>query len=199
MFKRLVLALCLGLLPLPVAAETGAAASVISYPETLDPDCRDGRAKLYDECGDQLALFDEAFARAQAENKILFVNYGAEWCVWCHVFDRTTTKPGAPLEAFTAERFIMVHIDAQHGLNHKGVLAQTKADTIYTGGLPLLFVVAPDGVFAGAVQHKLVVDGGQYDLAKLERTLGELHAAANDPDDIYRKLISQLTPIGGFE
>jgi len=148
---------------------------------------------------DQLAIFNEAFERAQAEGKILFVNYGAEWCVWCHVFDQTVAQSGSPLEAYAADKFVMVHIDAQHGKNHRGVLAQTKADTIYTGGLPLLFAVAPDGIFAGAIQHKLVVEGGRYDLAKLERTLGELHAAANNPDDVYRKLISQLPPIGGFQ
>jgi len=29
----------------------------VGNPLALDPQCRDGRAKLYDECSDQLALF----------------------------------------------------------------------------------------------------------------------------------------------
>ena len=56
------------------------------FPETLSKDCRDGRAKLYDECSDQLAIYAAAAKRAAAENKILLVSYGAEWCIWCHVF-----------------------------------------------------------------------------------------------------------------
>ncbi len=58
-----------------------------NFPVSIDPQCRDGTAKLYDECGDQLALFREALARANSEGKVLLVSYGAEWCVWCHVFD----------------------------------------------------------------------------------------------------------------
>ena len=57
------------------------------FPESIDPQCRDGTATIYDECGDQLALFREALARANAENKVLLVEYGAEWCIWCYVFN----------------------------------------------------------------------------------------------------------------
>jgi len=59
----------------------------VSYPQRLDPACRDGKATLFDECGDQLALFDAALARAKAEKKVLLVEFGAEWCIWCHVFE----------------------------------------------------------------------------------------------------------------
>jgi len=57
------------------------------FPAAVDPQCRDGSATIYDECGDQLALFRTALARANAENKVLLVEYGAEWCIWCHVFN----------------------------------------------------------------------------------------------------------------
>jgi hypothetical protein len=55
-------------------------------PAKLDRGCRTGRATLYDECSDQLQLFETARRRAAAENKVLLVSYGAEWCIWCHVF-----------------------------------------------------------------------------------------------------------------
>ncbi|HEU4779638.1 MAG TPA: hypothetical protein VFS58_07115 [Steroidobacteraceae bacterium] len=58
----------------------------VAYPDKPDPNCRDGKAKLFDECSDQTALFEKARARAQAEGKTLLVEYGAEWCIWCHVF-----------------------------------------------------------------------------------------------------------------
>jgi hypothetical protein len=57
-------------------------------PATFDKACRRGRATLYDECSDQLAVFDTAVTRAAAENKVLLVSYGAEWCIWCHVFEK---------------------------------------------------------------------------------------------------------------
>lgn len=60
---------------------------VVTYPLVLDKDCRNGRAKAYDECTDQLELFNQARLRARDEDKVLLVSYGAEWCIWCHVFD----------------------------------------------------------------------------------------------------------------
>jgi len=56
-------------------------------PAALSPDCRDGTARMFDECTDQTVLFDEAMVRAKAENKVLLVEFGAEWCIWCHVFE----------------------------------------------------------------------------------------------------------------
>ena len=59
----------------------------VGFPSSIDPQCRAGSAKMFDECGDQLELFNAALARANAEGKVLLVEIGAEWCIWCHVFD----------------------------------------------------------------------------------------------------------------
>ena len=60
---------------------------ITAFPERIDPNCRDGRAKLYDECSDQYELFTQAKLRAKDESKTVLVSYGGEWCLWCHVFD----------------------------------------------------------------------------------------------------------------
>lgn len=171
---------------------------VTSFPAELSKDCGDGRAKTYDQCGDQYEMYQQAFEAAQEEEKVLLVSLGAEWCFWCHVFSGTVAVPGAPLEAFTAERFVIVHVDAEYGKNYDKVLRSTAADTVYTGGLPLLFVVAADGTFAGAIDHKTVANGTQYDLPALEKELGRLYGSALIPNDPYRKLLRKLPPIGGW-
>lgn len=61
---------------------------ITRFPEKLNKACRRGRAKLFDECGDQWAMFNAARKRAAAEGKALLVSFGAEWCIWCHVFDQ---------------------------------------------------------------------------------------------------------------
>lgn len=68
-------------------AVSGSEKSLETFPIAIQPNCRDGRAKLYDECSDQVSLFHAAAAKAAAEHKTLLVSYGAEWCIWCHVFD----------------------------------------------------------------------------------------------------------------
>lgn len=56
------------------------------FPLEIKRGCRGGSAKSYDECGDQEALFQLALKTANQQGKVLLVSYGAEWCIWCHVF-----------------------------------------------------------------------------------------------------------------
>lgn len=68
-------------------ADPGGSATLITeLPEQLDANCRDGRAKIYDQCADQRVLFSNGLERASEEDKLVLVSYGAEWCIWCHVF-----------------------------------------------------------------------------------------------------------------
>lgn len=62
--------------------------TVESYPQTIADDCRDGVAKIYDECSDQALILQAAINSAKQTNKTVLVVYGAEWCIWCHVFDK---------------------------------------------------------------------------------------------------------------
>jgi len=62
----------------------------------------------------------------------------------------------------------------------------------------VIYVVAADGTFAGAIDHKSVANGTQYDLKALEEELGRLYASALIPNDPYRKLLRKLPPIGGW-
>lgn len=168
---------------------------VTAFPKVLDKNCLDGRAKTYDQCGDQFTMYQQAFETAQEEEKVLLVSLGAEWCFWCHVFAGTVAAPGAPLEAFAAERFVIAHIDAEHGANHEMVLRSSSVDTVYTGGLPLIFVVAADGTMGGALDHNLVADGTRYDLGSLRKELTRLYTTALIPDHWYRKMLRELPPI----
>ncbi len=59
----------------------------VGFPVAIDPQCRDGKASMFDECTDQVLLFTQALSRAAAEEKVLLVEFGAEWCIWCHVFE----------------------------------------------------------------------------------------------------------------
>ncbi len=45
--------------------------------------CND-KKNVYKVCSDQLEIFNSASAKARTQNKMLIVNFGAEWCPWCH-------------------------------------------------------------------------------------------------------------------
>lgn len=59
-----------------------------SFPQSLDTQCREAIANIYDECGDQQLILDQALKAAQNVDKRVLILYGAEWCIWCHVFDK---------------------------------------------------------------------------------------------------------------
>ncbi len=62
------------------------ARSVDFLPVRADGSCRGVPAKLYDACSLQGPILDQAIQRAEETGKAAVVVYGAEWCVWCHVF-----------------------------------------------------------------------------------------------------------------
>lgn len=157
--------------------------NLITYPQTFDSKCNYGRAKLYDECGSQIDLFNEALGAANEQGKVLLVSYGAEWCIWCHVFDEYLTgshtvmnyqysNPGEKiytevtryerpdydpeeeaeeLRGFSAENFVLVHIEDHFSPDGFNVLEQTLAVEHDTGGLPFIFTVTRDGEFAASL------------------------------------------------
>ncbi len=74
-----------------VSSSSGVAAKLFPldiYPSSISSDCRGGSAKIYDECSDQIMILKNALMKANAEKKSVLVVYGAEWCIWCHVFDK---------------------------------------------------------------------------------------------------------------
>lgn len=151
-----------------------AASEIVSYPLALDPGCRDGRAIAYDECSDQLGLFQDALARANEEGKALLVIVGAEWCGWCRSFDahlkgatgrfdRLTknrrgdvSKPALELVSYAAENFVIVHIDGDHAPGTEKVIASAEAGDYFQGFYPTIFSVSPEGRFAAKLDHPYV-------------------------------------------
>jgi len=161
------------------SVETGKYHEVESFPKTLDSDCRGGSAKLYDECGSQVDIIDATVAKAAATGKTALVVYGAEWCVWCFVFDgyikgnyRATyyqwehdskldkwvmseksnedAQPDAErLNRYVADNFVVAHIEGDH--------APDGADAINGLGLnaeeidfyPFVAALAKTGTYSG--------------------------------------------------
>ena len=76
------------LLALILTTSATQAQEIAMVPDRIDPGCRGGRAAIYDECGSQMVLFRQALSLAEDEGKTLLISYGAEWCIWCHVFEQ---------------------------------------------------------------------------------------------------------------
>lgn len=152
---------------------------VSSFPTHLDPSCGGGRARIYDECGSQMDIFHRALEQARRSGKTVIVSYGAEWCIWCHVFDshvrgatgqfnypytpalfsversrRDVLRDARALNQFASENLILAHIEGDKAPDGRAVLEATGAAAHFTGGLPFVFSVTPEGRFAAKVDFQ---------------------------------------------
>jgi thiol:disulfide interchange protein len=75
----------------------------VSAPEARKP----GSAKLAWASG-----WDDAFDRAKRDNRVVMVEFYADWCVWCQRMESTTfTDPG--VVGLLADRAVPVKIDGE--------------------------------------------------------------------------------------
>ncbi len=160
----------------------GAAETHLSiYPQSISPDCFGGRARAYDECGDQALLMEAAKQEAAETGKTVLVVYGAEWCIWCHVFKshlkgeygefeyviegptRIDMKEflrdddiehARQLADFAAANFVVVGIEAQYTDTGWDVLINTGAANHYPNSLPFIFTIDEVGEFAADYPSK---------------------------------------------
>jgi uncharacterized protein len=79
---------------------------------------------------------DDAFARAQLEDKPILLSISAVWCHWCHVMDETSYSDSGVI-ALINERFVPVRVDNDR---------RPDINARYNmGGWPTTAFLAPDG------------------------------------------------------
>ena len=94
---------------------------------------------------------DEAFARARAENKPIFLSVGYSACHWCHVMERESFE-SPEIAALMNEHFINVKVDREERPDVDQIyMAAVQAMNQGHGGWPMSVFLTPDGkpFFAG--------------------------------------------------
>jgi Thioredoxin-like len=187
MAMRMVLALIAGFFAVAAAAAPSTVVApplterVEIFPKTVPARCDkrpDKKQILFDLCRDQLEILAEAKKAAAASGKTVIIAYGADWCIWCHVFEahilggygsfdyQTVDEPwsmdekgkatkiapeAAALNAFVSTHFVIVNISNEAGLSGQAVLRETAAEEKFNGGLPFVYAIDRNGRFGKAV------------------------------------------------
>ena len=87
---------------------------------------------------------EEAFARAQAEDKPILLDIGAVWCHWCHVMDRESYED-AEIAALINELFVAVKVDRDERPDVDARYQAAVSAISGQGGWPLTAFLTPDG------------------------------------------------------
>jgi thiol:disulfide interchange protein len=91
--------------------------------------------------------WDDAFTRAQAENKPVLASFEAEWCVWCKKLDSITYRDSAVM-SLIAESVVPVTLDVDGS-------GRELSNTHGVESLPTILVFSPDGVERGRINGYL--------------------------------------------
>jgi uncharacterized protein YyaL (SSP411 family) len=87
---------------------------------------------------------EEAFARARAEDKPIFLDIGAVWCHWCHVIDRESYE-NPEIAALINEHFIPIKVDRDERPDVDARYQAAISAISGQGGWPLTGFLTPDG------------------------------------------------------
>src|SRR5260370_20508040 len=99
------------------------------------------RPAIYDENADGAKQIADALAVAKKENKRVLLQFGANWCVWCHRL-HGLFESDADIAARLKEAFVVVLVDVNKG--HNGDVDNRYGHPTHFG-LPTLVVLHADG------------------------------------------------------
>ncbi|MFN7914506.1 MAG: DUF255 domain-containing protein [Vicinamibacterales bacterium] len=86
---------------------------------------------------------DEAFARARAEDKPIFLSIGYSTCHWCHVMEHESFE-NPEIAAFLNEHFIPVKVDREERPDVDRVYMAFVQGTTGSGGWPMSVWLTPE-------------------------------------------------------
>ena len=98
---------------------------------------------IYDEQADAREQIAEALERAKKENRRVLIQWGANWCGWCHLLHNTFKKDKAVRRKLQYE-YDVVLIDVGH-FDKNIDYAMTLGADLKANGLPYLTVLNADG------------------------------------------------------
>ena len=121
--------------------------------------------RIYDESADGAAQVAAALARAKAEHKRVLLDFGANWCVWCHVL-HAFFDSDPPVKAELAQHYLVVLIDVNKDHN---VATVQKYGFPTDLGLPVVVVLDADGHSLATQGNDQFVnaDTGEYESPKV--------------------------------
>lgn len=153
--------------------------------------------------------FDAAKSKAQAENKLILVDFtGSDWCGWCiKLRKEVLDKP--EFEAYAQDKFVLMEVDCPHKKKLSDKLMQQNkslCEQYHISGYPTLLVLNPAGEVVGGFCGYRKQDGIQATLDKAIKTDADLRAAKQLPVEqqaaalsgIYQQMSSDARKCGGY-
>ncbi|MCE0484388.1 MAG: thioredoxin domain-containing protein [Methylacidiphilales bacterium] len=117
---------------------------------------------------------EEAFVKARAEDKPIFLSVGYSTCHWCHVMEHESFESAA-IAAFLAENFVSIKVDREERPDVDQVYMTFVQATTGHGGWPMSVWLTPDlRPFAGGTYFPPTDMAGRPGLITVLRRIAEI-------------------------
>ncbi len=145
----------------------------LAAPPTLTAadDPKANRPRIYDESLDGTTQIDAALVTAKKENKRVLIQFGANWCGWCHKLHRlvdSDKEVKAELEA----HYVLILVDVNKGHN-ANLQKKYGAEQM---GLPSLVVLDATGKHLTTKNTGELEEGDHHSPAKVTAFLKQWEA-----------------------
>ncbi len=101
------------------------------------------RKPIYDEAADAALQVEQALAKAKTENRRVLIQWGGNWCGWCHLLHDMFEK-NAKIRRELMYEYDVVLVDIGHMDKNEDLLKKFDVD-LKGNGVPFLTVLDSDG------------------------------------------------------
>ena len=127
------------------------------------------RAAIYDESANGTQQIAAALATAKKENKHVLLQFGANWCGWCHKLHQLSNTDAGIAAKLKAD-FVVVLIDMNKGHNQDVDLKYGHPTRF---GLPAIVVLDADGKQLTTKDTSELEEGDHHEPTKVLTFLGQ--------------------------
>ncbi len=162
--------------------------------QTDQKQAQEGPPKIYDEAADAKADIAAALVKAKKDNKRVLIQYGGNWCGWCHLLHKVFEEDSAVSRTLSYEyEVVMVDI----GRWDKNIDLVEKYDAkIKEAGVPYLTVLSADGEVVTNQNTSDLEEGDHHDVAKVNEFLTANAAAPLSAETVLTEGIAKAKAEG---
>ena len=144
-----------------------------------DPEYPKMGGDIFDVRADGSAQIADALSRATVEKKRVILDFGANWCIWCHRLHHTfETDPGVSKALDKGFIVVMIDVNTRHGTKRNADI-NVKYGNPIVHGIPVLVVLDSDGKQLTTKDSGELEEGDGHSPAKILAFLKEWAPAEN--------------------
>jgi thiol:disulfide interchange protein len=118
---------------------------------------------VYDESADGSKQIADALLVAKRDNKFVLLQFGANWCIWCHRLHQFFETDKAVSRKLRSD-FVVVLVDVNYGHNASVVSQYCQ---VAHSGIPAIAVLGSDGKLIGSTSSADFAENDHYSSKKI--------------------------------